>query len=166
MQEAVTHTLLVADPESTTAPLLQQLFDPEGIRVAHRRDARTLLQTLQTEEIDAIFVAHSLAQQDANLVSTLTQRFPDIPLVVMLPAAARDEFARWVSAGAADFVRLPIDAEEALFTVKKLRFLNSEDGHEQSPPASGVVAQSAAMRDVFALITRVAPGASTVMIRG
>ena len=166
MQEAVTHTLLVADPESTTAPLLQQLFDPEGIRVAHRKDARTLLQALQTEEIDAIFVAHSLAQQDANLVSTLTQRFPDIPLVVMLPAAARDEFGRWVSAGAADFVRLPIDAEEALFIVKKLRFLNREDGREQSSPVSGVVAQSAAMRDVFALITRVAPGASTVMIRG
>ncbi|HYQ45493.1 MAG TPA: sigma-54 dependent transcriptional regulator [Polyangiaceae bacterium] len=166
MQEVVTHTLLVADPDSVTAPQLQQLLDPEGIRVAHRRDSQTLLQSLQTEEIDAVFLAHGLAQQDPSLVGILTQRFPNIPLVVMLPATSREEFARWVSAGAADFVRLPLDAEEALFTVKKLHFLSSEAEQEQSSLASGVVAQSKAMRDVFALIARVAPGTSTVMIRG
>jgi two-component system response regulator AtoC len=166
MPEAVTHTLLVADPESATAPFLKQLLEAEGVRVIHKRDSRALLQTLQTEEVDAIFMASGLAQQDPTLVATLTQRFPSIPLVVMLPSASREEFGRWVSAGAADFVRLPIDAEEALFTVKKLRFLNAEEEHEQSSLPSGVVVQSAAMRDVFALIARVAPGASTVMIRG
>src|SRR6185369_3381043 len=158
--------LLVADPESATAPFLQQLLEPEGVRVAHRRDSRTLLQALQTEEVDAIFIAHGLAQQDPTLVATLTQRFPAVPLVVMLPSSSSDEFGRWVSAGAADFVRLPIDAEEALFIVKKLRFLNTEEVHEHGSLPSGVVVQSAAMRDVFALIARVAPGASTVMIRG
>jgi len=166
MQEAVTHTLLVADPESETAPFLQQLLAPESVRVAHRRDSRTLLQTLQTEEVDAIFIAHGLAHQDPGLVATLTQRFPEIPLVVMLPSTSSDEFGRWVSAGVADFVRLPIDAEEALFTVKKLRFLNNEPEREQSSLPSDVVVQSAPMRDVFSLIARVAPGTSTVMIRG
>jgi len=166
MQEAVTHTLLVADPDSAIAPQLKQLLAPEGIRVAHRKDSRTLLHSLQTEEIDAIFLSHNLAQQDPTLVGTVTQRFPTIPLVVMLPATSREEFGRWVSAGAADFVRLPIDAEEAIFTVKKLHFLSNEASQEQSSLVPGVVAQSAAMRDVFALIARVAPGTSTVMIRG
>jgi two-component system response regulator AtoC len=166
MLEAATHTLLVADLESTTAPFLQQLLEPEGVRVVHLRDSRALVQTLQTEEVDAIFIAHGMANQEPSWVATLTQRFPDIPLVVMLPGASRDEVGRWVSAGAADFVRLPIDAEEALFTVKKLRFLSKQEAHEQSSLPSGVVVQSAAMRDVFALVARVAPGASTVMIRG
>ena len=163
------HTLLVADPHSTAAPLLRDALDAEGVHVEHRTDPQSLLRSLEAEEIDAIFLAETLALDDPRLVPTLTQRFPDVPLVLMLRATSRAELGRWVSAGAADFVRLPIDPEEAIFTVKKLHFLSSEADQEAGAPITGssqIVVQSAPMQDVFALVARVAPGPSTVMIRG
>jgi two-component system, NtrC family, response regulator AtoC len=169
MQGTATHTLLVADPDGAAAPLLRAALDAEGVRVEHRTDSRALLHSLQAEEIDAVFLAEALALENPDLIGSLRQGFPDIPLVVMLPATSRAELGRWVSAGAADFVRLPIDAEEAIFTVKKLHFLSQEASHENEPLFAGsaqIVVQSAAMREVFALVARVAPGPSTVMIRG
>src|SRR4051812_15063718 len=126
MVVGATHSLLVADPELSTASRLQLLLDGEGIRITHRVDSRALLQTLQTEEIDVIFIAQTLAEQEPELVRNLTQRFSDIPVVMMLPVATHAELARWVSAGAADFVRLPLDAGELLFTIKKLLLLSAD----------------------------------------
>jgi len=169
MQGTATHTLLVADPDNAAAQRLERALGEEQIRIAHRTDARSFLQSLDTEEIDAIFLAEALALADPNLVGSVTQRFPDVPLVVMLPTGSRSVLGRWASAGVADFVRLPIDAEEALFTVKKLRFLSEGASLDTGPPFVGsaqVVVQSAAMREVFALVDRVASGPATVMIRG
>ena len=161
-------TVLVLDPDDESAPLLNRALQDEGIRIEHRRDARGLLRSLQTEEIDIIFLAEALAAEDPRLIGSVTQRFPDVPLVVMLPTASHAQLGRWVSAGAADFVRLPIDAEESLFTVRKLRL--SEQGKGDASPLFGdsaqVVVQSAAMREVFALVARLASGPATVMIRG
>jgi len=169
MQGSAPHTIFVVDPDDAAAPLLKSALQGEGVHVEHRTDFRGLLQSLQAEEVDAVFLAEALALEDPRLIANVTQRFPDVPLVVMLPTASHANLGRWVSAGAADFVRLPIDAEESLFTIKKLRFLSEESKSEASPLFGGatqVVVQSSAMQEVFALVGRVASGPATVMIRG
>jgi two-component system, NtrC family, response regulator AtoC len=170
MQGSDTHTVLVADPDDAAASALGAALLSEGIVVGHRKDAQALFSSLQAEEAEAIFLAESLAIADPDLIGGLTRNFPDVPLVVMLPSGSRTDFGRWVSAGAADFVRLPIDTEETLFTVKKLRCLSDDAAnHEPGPLFSGsaqIVVQSAAMREVFGLAARVAAGPATVMIRG
>jgi len=163
------HTLLVADLDNAAAQRLERALAAERIRVEHRTDSHAFLHSLEAEEVDAIFLAEALALADPNLIGSVTQRFPDVPLVVMLPAGSQSDLGHWVSAGVADFVRLPIDVEEALFTVKKLRFLSDGASLEAGPLFAGsaqIVVQSAAMRDLFTLVDRVASGPATVMIRG
>src|SRR4051812_40095909 len=105
MLGTATHTLLVADPDHAAARLLEQALGAEGIHVEHRVDSRAFLRSLESEEIDAVFLAEALALAEPDLISSVTLRFPDVPLVVMLPGGARADLGRWVSAGAADFVR-------------------------------------------------------------
>ena len=163
-----THTLLVGDTDYAAALLLKQAFREDGPRVEHCTALPELLQALEEEDAEAIFLAESLAIEEPDFVRTVVRRFPDVPLVVMVPAGSPVD-GRWVSAGAADFVRLPIDTEEALFTLQKLRCLADVANPEEATVFTGssqIVVQSAAMREVFSLVDRVAAGSSTVMIRG
>ncbi|MET0793998.1 MAG: sigma-54 dependent transcriptional regulator, partial [Polyangiaceae bacterium] len=163
-----THTLLVADAHYAAALLLKQAFRKDGPHVEHCTSLPALLRALDERDAEAIFLAESLAIEEPDFVHTVVHRFPDVPLVVMVAAGATVD-GRWVSAGAADFVRLPIDTEEALFTLQKLRCLAERANPEEATLFAGssqIVVQSVAMREVFGLVDRVAAGISTVMIRG
>lgn len=163
-----THKLLVADGDETAARTLGQAFKSLGLGIEHCTTTRALQRCLEQEDIDAVFVNEALAREP-ELVRDLTQRFPEVPFVILVSNGTGEALGRWVSAGAADFLRLPIDADEASFTLRKLRCLADAASHEEVPLTAGsaqIVVQSAPMRDVFALVDRVAPGSSTVMIRG
>lgn len=168
MQGTDTHTLLVADADYAAALILKQAFREGGPNVEHCTELASLLRALDEQDAEAIFLAESLAIEEPDFVRRVVQRFPDVPLVVMVAAGAPVD-GRWVSAGAADFVRLPIDTEEALFTLRKLRCLTDVAHPEEVPMFAGssqIVVQSPSMREVFGLVDRVAVGTSTVMIRG
>ncbi len=168
MQGTDTHTLLVADADYAAALILKQAFREGGPNVEHCTELASLLRALDEQDAEAIFLAESLAIEEPDFVRRVVQRFPDVPLVVMVAAGAPVD-GRWVSAGAADFVRLPIDTEEALFTLRKLRCLTDVAHPEEVPMFAGssqIVLQSPSMREVFGLVDRVAVGTSTVMIRG
>src|SRR3954470_17448109 len=161
-------SLLVADADGDAAFVLEQAFGEGGPSIEHCTSLPELMRALETRDAEAVFLAESLANQEPNWVRKFVQRFPDVPVVLMV-AAGTSVDPRWVSAGAADFVRLPIDHEEALFTVRKLRCLANVESPEEAPSfasSSRIVVQSAAMREVFSLVERVAQGTSTVMIRG
>src|SRR6478609_9963029 len=99
MSGSAPHTLLVVDPDSAAALSLRKALDAEGVHVLYRTDSRALVHSLQAEEVDAIFLAETLALEDPGLIGSVTQRFPDVPLVLMLPLASASKLARWVSAG-------------------------------------------------------------------
>ncbi|HKO52962.1 MAG TPA: sigma-54 dependent transcriptional regulator [Polyangiaceae bacterium] len=168
MQGNDSHTLLVADAEQTAAQQLERAFGQGSTSVEHCATLSELLRALEERDADAVFLAESLAIGQPDFVRMVVQRFPDVPVVLMVTAGASVD-GRWVSAGAADFVRVPIDREEVLFTLQKLRCLANVANPEEAPLFTGssqIVVQSEAMREVFGLVDRVAAGISTVMIRG
>lgn len=168
MQGPDSHTLLVADAERAAALLLAQAVGESGPRVEHCTTLPELVRALEERDAEAVFLAESLAIEQPDFVRMVVRRFPDVPVVLMVSSGDPVD-GRWVSAGAADFVRLPIDREEAIFTLQKLRCLANAANPEEAPPFAGssqIVVQSAAMREVFSLVERVAVGTSTVMIRG
>jgi len=61
MPGSAPHTLLVVDPESAAAGLLQNTLHAEGVRVQQRTDSRALLHSLQAEEVDAKSLVTSAA---------------------------------------------------------------------------------------------------------
>ncbi len=171
MSAQTARTLIVADsdPEGVNAAALERAFARENLKISRVTDPRELLTRLERDDIEVLFLAVTFGREEPNLVHELARRFSDVPVVVMADEADRVELGRYVSAGASDFVRLPIDDEEAVFTLRKLRSLPERSVLEDAPPppdSSGVISRSAKMREVFTLVDRVAAGTSTVMIRG
>jgi len=165
-----TRTLLVASADRSPAHALQRILAHENVHVEHLALPGELRRALEERDIEALFLAADLAEADASgSIASLSQRFPDVPLVVMVPPERRAGLARWVSEGATDFVHLPLDTDEALFTLRKLRS-QRERVAVSDPPilpgSSGIVLQSPRMRALFELVDRIAAGNSTVMIRG
>ena len=168
MQGTDTHTLLVGDTDGDAVRSLERAFREGGPSIKHCTGLTALLRALEEQDVEAVFLAEALALEEPEFVRQVVRRFPDVPLVVMVATGSPVD-GRWVSAGASDFVRLPIDAEESLFTLQKLRCLADvarPEGAPLFPGPSQVVAHSAAMRDVFALVARVASASSAVLIRG
>jgi two-component system response regulator AtoC len=103
-----------------------------------------------------------------TLLGKVSERWPDLP-VVMLTAhgtvSAAVEAMKW---GAADFLLKPFDREQILYVVRKA--LATSAGAVEvapaSPPSDEFVGDSKDMRDVYQLIRRAAPGSATVLIRG
>lgn len=171
MSGQTARTLLVADsePKGLNASALGRALARENLKIARVVAAPALFDQLEKDDVEALFLAAAFGKEEPNLVHELVRRFPDVPIVVMAEESDRAELGRYVSSGAADFVRLPLDDEEAVFTLRKLRSLPERSAAEEaaSPPdSSGVISRSAKMREVFALVDRVAAGSSTVMIRG
>ena len=84
MQGTDTHTLLVADADYAAALILKQAFREGGPNVEHCTELASLLRALDEQDAEAIFLAESLAIEEPDFVRRVVQRFPDVPLVVMV----------------------------------------------------------------------------------
>ncbi len=174
MTEPPRATLLVVDDEKHQRESLQMILEDEGYRVTAAADGRQALVLAGETHPEVVLTDLKMpGLSGMDLVRALAEG-PLPPRVILITAHGSVERAREAHRlGAFDYLSKPVVADELLFRVERAveshrlneRALRLErrlkgDGLE------AMVGESAAMREVFRLVEKIAPTQSTVLVRG
>src|ERR1700676_3861435 len=163
--------ILVVEDEAKMRRLLELQLGEEGFTVHSAADAETGLQLLVREKPDLVVTDLRLpGMSGLEFLQAVKRVNAALPVVMMTAQAAVEA----MKIGASDFVTKPFSLDELVLIIRKEldthrlreenRSLREELGHRYA--YDNIVAKSGKMQAVLALVERVAPTNSTVLIGG
>ena len=170
-----TRILRVSDERTGGGPALDAALGPRGFTPVGARSAEEALALLAQEAFDVLVVDLDTPGLDGvELCGRVAAAHPQVPAVVLAEAAHRDAAVAAIRAGAWDFLLRPHDAEalagllqRAARAAPALRELPGRRAPSKpAAAASEVLGDSAALREAYALIERVADSDASVLILG
>ncbi len=174
MVDRVRHVLLVEDEDALRSAIALRLAT-DGFAVDEVPTGEAAIDRLSSFAYDALVTDLRLPGLDGSRVlDAALDRYPDIAAIVVTGYGTVKDAVEAIRRGAADFITKPFQYDElrhVLQTALERRELRAENRYlrEQLDARYGVeglVGRSAAMRDLLALISTVAPTSSTILITG
>ncbi|MGH9475311.1 MAG: sigma-54-dependent transcriptional regulator [Terriglobales bacterium] len=168
-------TLLIVDDEPKMLRLLELQLGAAGHRVLSAASAEEGLRRLRAEAVDLVVTDLRLPGMDGlAFLQALKKESAALPVVVMTAHGTVETAVEAMKAGAADYVLKPFPLEELCLVVSKelgVESLRRENaslraalGERYSFP--NIIGSSTAMQEMLALVARVAPTNSTVLLGG
>ncbi|MEW6759069.1 MAG: sigma-54 dependent transcriptional regulator, partial [Acidobacteriota bacterium] len=166
--------LLVEDDPNLRRILAYQL-ERHGHSVTQATDAGSALERARTEPFDLVITDVRMPRTSGiELLSSLTEKVPGLPVVVMTAYGTIADAVEAMRRGAADYLTKPIDQEALLLVADKAMKIGDLDREnrrlrkalEDKKPQEGIVAASAPMQRILETVRRVAPTEATVLITG
>ncbi len=174
--------VLIADDQEDVLAALQLLLKSEGYRSVAVNSPSSALKAVEQETFDAAMIDLNYTRdttsgaEGLDLLARLQGFDSTLPVIVMTAWANIQLAVDAMRRGARDFVQKPWDNERLLTTLRNQvelsralrrgRRLEAENEVLRSAPGPTLIAQSAAMRPVMELITRVGPSEANVLITG
>jgi two-component system nitrogen regulation response regulator NtrX len=165
--------VLIVDDEANIRRMLAALLREEGFTVAEAPNGNAAL--LQVDAVDPDVVLLDLLMPPGpdglQTLASLRERGRHTPVIMMSGKAQLTDAVRAVKLGAFQFLEKPLAPESVLVTVRAALELNRTRAenralHAELARRSALVGDSAAMRQVRALIERVAPTEARVLLTG
>src|SRR6202162_4942466 len=168
-------TILIIEDEAKMRRLLELNLGDDGFKTLSAGDAETGLKLLASEPVHLVLTDLKLPGiSGLEFLQTAKQQNSALPIVVMTAYGSVETAVEAMKAGASDYVLKPFSLAEMRMAVEKeldvrrvrdeTRSLREALGQRYSYP--NVVARSAKMQEVLALVDRVAPTPSTVLLGG
>src|SRR5882757_9233841 len=168
-------TILIIEDESKMRRLLELNLGEDGFKTLSAADAETGLKMLSSESVDLVLTDLKLpGMSGLELLQAVKRQNAALPVVVMTAFGSVETAVDAMKAGATDYVLKPFSLAEIRMVVHKEldvsrlreenRSLRQALGEKYSHP--NIVARSAKMQEVLAIVERVAPTNSTVLLGG
>lgn len=175
--------ILVVDDEKNIRRVLQALLEGDGYSVDEAGDgdeARALLRR-SAGHYDLVLTDLRMPNCDGlQLLRWTRESHPDTPVVMLTAHGTVDIAVEAMREGAFDFITKPFDDEDlsgivgralAQRNANRERAYSLEDeaesgGADKEQALSNIVGVSRPMQDLFALLRKVAPSPTTLLIRG
>jgi len=168
-------TILIVEDEPKLRRLLELDLSEEGHRVLSAPDAEQGLKLLRQETVDLVVTDLKLPGMDGpEFLHAVKRTNAALPLVVMTAYGTVETAVEAMKAGASDYVLKPFSLAEMKMVIQKeldVRRLREENrtlrealGQKYAHP--NVVTRSAKMQEVLAIVERIAPTNSTVLLGG
>jgi len=161
--------LLVVEDRRSMREMLAQTLTLEGYRVTTAATAEAARARLEDEPVHLILT--DLRLPDGSGLEVLEEsrrRCPGAPVILMTAYGSVDVAVEAMRRGATDFICKPFDTKGLIDRIGQL--LAEEPGRDHSSigivGAPAVVAESAAMRDVFAKARRAAAASVPILLTG
>jgi DNA-binding NtrC family response regulator len=167
--------LLVVDDDAAMRQLLASLFRERGYPVQEAASAQEALEQARETDFDAVLSDIKMpGKTGIDMVGEMRRIRPETPVVLMTAFGSIDSAVEAMRAGAFDYITKPFEPEAVLLTVERAlerRALEEENRRlrravDQTASLGDLIGESAAMREIFALIKKVAHGRSSVLITG
>jgi DNA-binding NtrC family response regulator len=168
-------SILVVDDDAAMRQMLASLFRERGFGVAEAASAGEALETLRECDVGVVLSDLKMpGKTGIELVGELRRLRPETPVVLMTAFGSIDSAVEAMRTGACDYLTKPFEPEAVLLTVERAferRALEEENRRlrravDRTRSFGELIGQSPAMREIFALIRRVAHGRSSVLITG
>ncbi len=167
--------ILVADDEEIMRDVLSTLLSAENYKVELAENGARTLEMVREKDYSVVLLDLMLPDMDGLRVLEELQKGDSSPATVILTAFASIERAvKATKLGAFDFITKPFKNDELLLAVKNAmehRHLLEENRRlkkslRERYSYRNIIGKSAAMQQVFDLISQVAPRRSTVLVQG
>jgi DNA-binding NtrC family response regulator len=174
-RRAMTRRLLIVDDDSAMREMLASLFQEQGYATDSAESFDAAVARLADAEYDAVLSDIKMpGRSGIDLVGELRRLRPETPIVLMTAFGSIDSAVEAMRAGAFDYVTKPFEPEAVLFALERAferRELERENrslrrAFDRSSSLGDLIGESPAMRDIFALVRRVANSRSSVLITG
>ncbi|HKA87649.1 MAG TPA: sigma-54 dependent transcriptional regulator [Haliangiales bacterium] len=169
-----TRRILVVD-DQPQIPRLVELLLGEGFLVEAAGSAAQALARLEDTPYDAVVADLAMPEVDGiELIRRARRRDPDTPILVMTGVASVETAVAAMREGAFDYLRKTASAQELRAAVERAvahgqlqrEVRRLRDEVERARGVHEVIGQSAAMRQLLALVERIAPSDAGVLILG
>jgi DNA-binding NtrC family response regulator len=168
-------SILIVEDEPKMRRLLELQLAEEGFHALTAPDAETGLQLLGKESFDVIVTDFKLpGMSGLEFLHAVKRVNAELPVVIMTAYGTVESAVDAMKAGASDYVLKPFALAELVLVIRKElathnlrqenRDLREALGHRYE--YKNIVARSDKMQAVLALVERVAPTNSTVLIGG
>jgi two-component system, NtrC family, response regulator PilR len=168
-------TLLIVDDEASLRDFLSIVFEDEGWKVdtaASLDEARRLFRSVEPEVVLCDLMMPDGSGMD--LLREFHELRPTTAVIMITAFTSTRSAVEALKAGAVDYISKPFDVEELKIIVRKAserRQLEDENIHlrtalENRFTFSSILGKSPKMQEIFAIVSRIAPTGSTVLITG
>ncbi len=167
--------ILIVDNEANILSVLSTLLKAEGYDAIPVREAAKAQEMISTEEFDLLISDIRMTPINGmELLKTTRKAAPSMSVIMLTAYGSVETAIEAMKLGAFDYVTKPFKVDELLITVQRaLEYrraltenLNLKNQLETRYRFENIVAESQAMHDVCAMIERVAPTDTTVLIYG
>ena len=165
-------TVLVADDEANLRKVLRALLERDGYRCIAVADGRAALDAMQRGGIDILITDLKMPGIGGlELLAQVKALEPGLPVIVMTAHGSVDTAVSALKNGAFDYITKPFDRDELRLAVRKAASVRHSNQHRLQDPGDAqgrfrIIGQSEPMREIYAIIEKVAGTPSSVLITG
>jgi len=158
-------TVLVVDDEQAVRESIRMILEYEGLGVRFAPHGKAALEELNRGDIDLVLLDIKMPGMDGMKVLEAVRRdHPSLPVVMISGHGTIENAVEATRMGAYEFLQKPLDRDRLLIVVRnavELKVLRETVGSGEE-----ILGRSEAMREMLALIDRVAPTEARVLITG
>jgi DNA-binding NtrC family response regulator len=167
--------LLIVDDDLAMREMLASLFKERGCTVQEAASADRALELAAETDFDAVLSDIRMpGRSGVELVGELRRLRPQTPVVLMTAFGTIDSAVEAMRAGAFDYITKPFEPEVVSFALDRAlerRALEEENQRlrravDQTSAFGELIGASPAMREIFALVRKIAHSRSSVLITG
>ena len=167
--------VLVIDDDDSMCELLDKELTRRKYSVKTVLTADEALQALEAGRFDVVLTDVNLkGASGVELCAQIVARDPKLPVILLTAFGTMESAIGAIRAGAYDFITKPIDTEVLALAIERaakeralhLEIKRLKTALDDSDKFEGMVGASAAMKQMFALIERVADSEATVLVGG
>ncbi|QSV46392.1 sigma-54-dependent transcriptional regulator [Geobacter benzoatilyticus] len=171
----MTGTILIVDDERGQREILQTILEGEGLRVTAAPGGREALRELEKSEFDLILT--DLKMQGMSGMELLEKVLEMDPLqcaIMMTAHGTVDSAVEAMKKGAFDYLEKPLERDNLFLTLRRAfervnllrenRVLQKRIKETSGIP--NIIGEHPKMHEVFRIVSKIAPTASTVLIYG
>ena len=176
------HRILVADDQPDVLEALRLLLKAEGYQIETAKSPAAVLKAIEARDFSLAIIDLNYArdttsgQEGLDLLAKLQTADSTLPVVVMTAWASVEIAVEAMRRGAKDFITKPWENPrltaivrnqiELAGAVRAYRRLEQENQILRGKGGPNLIAQSAAMRPVLEIISRVGPSDANVLLTG
>jgi two-component system, NtrC family, response regulator HydG len=171
----VKQSILVVDDDAALREMVGELLDEQGYEVQVAASGEEALAQVANRDFSCVLTDLQMPGIDGlELLGSLRENHPDLPTVLMTSFGSIETAVEAMRLGAHDFVTKPFESEQLKLTLERAlekRELLDENRRlraavERTSSFGDLVGKSAAMNEIYALIRKIAPNTSNVLITG
>jgi len=172
---SLSNQILVVDDDRAMRELLASLFKERGLAVVEASSADAALECAAETDFDVVLSDIRMpGRSGIDLIGALRRLRPATPVVLMTAFGTIDSAVGAMRAGAFDYITKPFEPDAVTFAVDRAlerRALEEENALlrravDRTSAMGDLIGESPAMREIFALIRRIAHTRSSVLISG
>ncbi len=162
--------ILIVDDEESVCEVLAFVLKRDGHEIETLTDPRACLRSYRERRFDIVLQDIRMPGMDGiTLLRELKAADPDATVLVMTAYSTWQAAVEAMRLGAFDFIRKPFDNRDVRASVSRAllaRRTRAASRTEDAAPPGAIIGSSAAIKQVFDLIRRVAPTDTTILIQG